>query len=174
MSATQTVAPGFRPGHEPASLEAPAQNLSVGEKLIRKGEALIETGEELAEDADFKNFQAASSGHAVANRALGERGTRRELEEAETTTAYVAGSVMMVARGIIVAVVALIVLGALYSTDIVANPDNENAWTNMTDTFADYGTTAFTLIGVGLIAVGAGTALAYFSSFGGGGMGGGR
>jgi hypothetical protein len=75
----------------------------------------------------------------------------------------------MVARGIIVAVVALIVLSALYSTDIVSNPTEQNAWTNMTQTFADYGTTAFTLIGVGLIAVGAGTALAYFGGMGGGG-----
>jgi hypothetical protein len=91
------------------------------------------------------------------------------LDEKTTTTAKIGGSVMVVARGIIVAVVALIVLGALYSTDIVSNPDNTNAWTNMTDTFADYGTTAFTLIGVGLIAVGAGVALSYFGGMGGGG-----
>ncbi|RDZ39412.1 hypothetical protein C5B91_20175 [Haloferax sp. Atlit-10N] len=93
----------------------------------------------------------------------------RNLDEETTITARIGGSVMVVARGIIVAVVALIVLGALYSTDIVSNPDNVNAWTNMTDTFADYGTTAFTLIGVGLIAVGAGVALSYFGGMGGGG-----
>ncbi|ELZ95000.1 hypothetical protein C440_07987 [Haloferax mucosum ATCC BAA-1512] len=93
----------------------------------------------------------------------------RELSDETTITAEIGGSVMVVARGIIVAVVALIVLGALYSTDIVSNPDNQNAWTNMTGTFADYGTTAFTLIGVGLIAVGAGVALSYFGGMGGGG-----
>lgn len=94
-----------------------------------------------------------------------------ESTQTRTTTANVGGSIMVVARGIIVAVVALIVLSALYSTDIVANPTVTNQWTNMTETFADYGTTAFTLIGVGLIAVGAGVALSYFGGMGGGASG---
>lgn len=98
--------------------------------------------------------------------ALGFDATVDDVRDADETTAKVGGSVMVVARGIIVAVVALIVLSALYSTDIVANPDNTNEWTNMTSTFADYGTTAFTLIGVGLIAVGAGVALSYFGGMG--------
>ncbi|WP_396614091.1 hypothetical protein ACH9L7_20320 (plasmid) [Haloferax sp. S1W] len=93
----------------------------------------------------------------------------RDLSEETTITAKIGGSVMVVTRGIIISVVALIVLGALYSTDIVANPKNPNQWTNMTVEFANYGTTAFSLIGVGLISVGAGVALSYF-----GGMGGGR
>ena len=88
-------------------------------------------------------------------------------EQGHKTAASVGGSIMVVARGVIVAVVALIVLGALYNTDIVANPEYNNSWTQMFSTFADYGTTAFTLIGVGLIAVGAGVALSYFGGLGG-------
>ena len=82
------------------------------------------------------------------------------------------GSIMVVAQGVIIAVVALIVLGALYNTEIVANPQYNNTWTQMFDTFANYGSTAFTLIGVGLIAVGAGVALSYFGGMGGMGGGG--
>ena len=109
---------------------------------------------------------SAEKGREFAD-SLGLNVTVDDVREQEETTAKVGGSVMVVARGIIVAVVALIVLSALYSTDIVSNPTNQNQWTNMTQTFADYGTTAFTLIGVGLIAVGAGVALSYFGGMGG-------
>ncbi|EMA03543.1 MULTISPECIES: hypothetical protein [Haloferax] len=118
------------------------------------------------EHAGTEMGTAIARGVAMANKLGAES---RDLSEETTITAKIGGSVMVVARGIIVAVVALIVLGALYSTQIVANPDNPNQWTNMTDTFANYGTTAFTLIGVGLIAVGAGVALSYFGGMGGGG-----
>lgn len=139
-------------------------------KLEQLAEKATGVADGMADAFEANQSVALSQGQATADTVLGHgRGTREELDDAETTRAFVGGSVMMVARGIIVAVVALIVLGALYNTDIVSNPQNANQWTNMTTTFADYGTTAFTLIGVGLIAVGAGTALAYFGGMGGGG-----
>jgi hypothetical protein len=89
-------------------------------------------------------------------------------EETTTTEAPISGRVLTVGKAILVAVIMLIVLGELYATDIVANPSNPNSFTNMTDTFASYGTTAFTMLGLGLIAAGAAAALAYFGMFGGG------
>jgi len=89
-----------------------------------------------------------------------------DVEGAKTTTAAVTGAVLQVGKAIMVAVIMLIVLGELYATDIVANPTNPNAFINMTETFAQYGTTAFTMIGLGLIAAGASAALAYFGMFG--------
>jgi hypothetical protein len=172
-------------------------------------------------------------------------------ESVETTTiAPVSDRVLTVGKGILVAVVVLIVLGELYATGIVATPAKEHSPTNrvvnethagvaagavvqldvsadhyydngthaevvwnattdtqltegtdyefypngsvenldtsstdlnvtysyynqsefqaMTDTFASYGTTAFTMLGLGLIAAGAAAALAYFGRFGGG------
>lgn len=130
-----------------------AEQHSISDRLVKTGESLREYGYGRLIEAENEKFDRQEQAE----------------ETPENTRAFVGGSVMMVARGIIVAVVALIVLSALYSTDIVANPTEQNAWTNMTATFADYGTTAFTLIGVGLIAVGAGTALAYFGGMGGGG-----
>jgi hypothetical protein len=144
MSAIQAKVPS----QGAASIEADSK--SIGERMVDVGESLREYG--LGKLVEAENHKHDS-----------------DEETSENTRAFVGGSVMMVARGIIVAVVALIVLSALYSTDIVSNPTEQNAWTNMTQTFADYGTTAFTLIGVGLIAVGAGTALAYFGGMGGGG-----
>jgi hypothetical protein len=91
-----------------------------------------------------------------------------ELYREKTTTAAISGRVMTVGKAILVAVIMLIVLGELYSTQIVANPDNPNIFTNLTTTFGDYGVVAFTMIGLGLIAAGASAALAYFGSFGGG------
>jgi len=85
------------------------------------------------------------------------------------TRAGLSDVIMTVTRAIMVAVIALIILGALYATDIVSNPTNPNAFTNMTATFANYGTTAMTMIGLGLIALGASAALYYFGAFGGGG-----
>ncbi|WP_224332882.1 hypothetical protein [Haloprofundus halobius] len=152
---------------------APAARIGLGtEQPDSPGivDRAIDAADAVREDADFKLWNATLAGKAFANKTVGEVSVD-EVHEAETTTAKIGGSVMVVARGIIVAVVALIVLGALYGTDIVSDPDTENEWTNMTDTFADYGTTAFTLIGVGLIAVGAGVALSYFGGMGNGGGG---
>lgn len=86
----------------------------------------------------------------------------------DRTAPSFAGPIQEVGRGIMYAVVVLIVLGALYNTKIVANPDNPNAWTNLTATFADYGTTAFIMIGLGFIALGAAVALSYLGAFGDG------
>lgn len=85
------------------------------------------------------------------------------------TRAPVAGPVMTIGRAILVAVVILIVLGELYATDIVANPTNPNTFTNLTSTFASYGETAYIMVGLGLIALGASVALSFFGGFGGGG-----
>ena len=85
------------------------------------------------------------------------------------TRAPVAGPVMTIGRAILVAVVILIVLGELYATDIVANPTNPNTFTNLTKTFASYGETAYIMVGLGLIALGASVALSFFGGFGGGG-----
>ncbi|WP_282348303.1 hypothetical protein [Haloferax volcanii] len=116
--------------------------------------------------------QALNRGLDAAQR-FGIEPKREHVAEDATTTARISGSIMMVAQAIIVAVVALIVLGSLYSTDIVANPTYNNTWTTMFDTFASYGETAFILIGVGLIAAGASVALGFFGGMGGG-MNGGR
>jgi len=129
--------------------------------------AMLETLESLREGSIAVD-NALATGEAIADR-LGLDTTLEDVAEADTTTASVGGSIIVVARGVIIAVVALIVLSALYSTDIVSNPENNNTWTQMFDTFAGYGSTAFTLIGVGLIAVGAGVALSYFGNMGGGG-----
>lgn len=86
-----------------------------------------------------------------------------------TTRAAISGPIMRVGQGILVAVIVLILLGELYSTDIVANPDNANVFTNLTGTFGDYGEVAFIMIGLGLIALGASVALSYFGGFGGNG-----
>lgn len=90
-------------------------------------------------------------------------------EAARTTYAAIAGRVMTVGQAILVAVIMLIVLGELYATDIVANPTNPNVFTNLTTTFGNYGSVAFTMIGLGLIAAGASAALAYFGAFNSGG-----
>jgi len=90
-------------------------------------------------------------------------------EKLKVTSAAIAGRVMTVGQAILVAVIMLIVLGELYSTDIVANPTNPNVFTNLTTTFGDYGSVAFTMIGLGLIAAGAAAALAYFGAFNSGG-----
>ncbi|REA03888.1 hypothetical protein DEQ92_10330 [Haloferax sp. Atlit-6N] len=116
--------------------------------------------------------QALNRGLEAAQR-LGIEPKQEHFTEDATTTARISGSIMMVSQAIIVAVVALIVLGSLYSTEIVANPTYNNTWTSMFDTFANYGETAFILIGVGLIAAGASVALGFFGGMGGG-MGGGR
>ncbi|RDZ39337.1 hypothetical protein C5B86_19495 [Haloferax sp. Atlit-19N] len=116
--------------------------------------------------------QALNRGLETAQR-LGIEPKQEHFAEDATTTARISGSIMMVSQAIIVAVVALIVLGSLYSTEIVANPTYNNTWTSMFDTFANYGETAFILIGVGLIAAGASVALGFFGGMGGG-MGGGR
>jgi hypothetical protein len=92
----------------------------------------------------------------------------RVFDAALTTTATVAGPVMTIGRAILVAVIILIVLGELYATDIVANPTNPNTFTNLTTTFASYGETAYIMIGLGLIALGASVALSYFGAFSGG------
>ena len=85
------------------------------------------------------------------------------------TQAHVSGPVMQIGQAILVAVIILIILGELYATDIVANPDNPNTFTNLTETFAQYGETAYIMVGLGLIALGASVALSYFGGFGGGG-----
>lgn len=84
----------------------------------------------------------------------------------EKTFASFSGPIRQVGTGIMYAVVVLIVLGALYNTDIVSDPENPNTWTNLTDTFAEYGETAFIMIGVGFIALGAAVALNYMGAFG--------
>lgn len=93
----------------------------------------------------------------------------RVINGALSTTATVAGPIMTIGRAILVSVIILIVLGELYNTDIVANPTNPNTFTNLTTTFAQYGETAYIMVGLGLIALGASVALSYFGAFSGGG-----
>ncbi|WP_231751403.1 hypothetical protein [Halogeometricum sp. CBA1124] len=127
--------------------------------------------EEFIESTDGEMRPALEYALGVTQR-LGIEPKTEHLADDASTTARIGGSIMVVAQGVIIAVVALIVLGALYNTEIVANPQYNNTWTQMFDTFANYGSTAFTLIGVGLIAVGAGVALSYFGGMGGMGGGG--
>ncbi len=86
----------------------------------------------------------------------------------DVTRSHVAGPVMTIGRAILVAVIILIVLGQLYATSIVANPENPNTFTNLTTTFAEYGEIAYIMVGLGLIALGASVALSYFGGFSGG------
>ncbi|SFR34185.1 hypothetical protein [Halogeometricum limi] len=162
---------------------APGARLGPGATVIDDTSLEVEPVESIEQNEatnpieEFVHDQHGQVGHAL-EYALGKTqqwGIEPKTEylgENASTTARVGGSIMVVAQGVIIAVVALIVLGSLYNTDIVANPEYNNTWTTMFDTFADYGSTAFTLIGVGLIAVGAGVALSYFGGMGG--MGGGR
>jgi len=106
---------------------------------------------------------AQASNHGIAQRRA------EATADALLTRAGVAGPVMTIGRAILVAVVILIVLGELYATDIVANPTNPNTFTNLTSTFASYGETAYIMVGLGLIALGASVALSFFGGFGGGG-----
>lgn len=81
------------------------------------------------------------------------------------TRAMQMGRIEYIGAAIVGAFMIIVVLSMIYSLDIVQNADGP--FGNLTDTFTDYGVAALSLVGVGLVLLGANYAMGMFSNRGG-------
>lgn len=82
-----------------------------------------------------------------------------------TTVARQMGRIEYIGGAIVGAFMIIVVLSMVYQLDIVQNADGP--FGNLTQTFTDYGVAALSLVGVGLVLLGANFAMGMFGGRGG-------
>lgn len=97
--------------------------------------------------------------------AMGSNDTRPSKDEI-VTRARQMRRIEYIGGAIVGAFMIIVVLSMIYSLDIVQSADGP--FGNLTDTFVDYGVAALSLVGVGLVLLGANYAMGMFGTGGGG------